>query len=169
MEQRIVIFAYGSNMCETRLRQRVPSARAIGIGYLRGHILTWDKPSQDGSCKCNVRCTDIEADTVWGVLFEIDRFEKRALDQAEGLGHGYSEKEVSIISGGAARSAQIYFAADKVNTEHKPYDWYKAFVVTGAREHNLPEEYISCLECVASLADANEGRARKNLKLLSGC
>ena len=30
-----------------------------------------------------------------------------------------------------------------------PYDWYKAFVLAGAREHGLPQDYVAALDAVA--------------------
>ena len=55
---RVRYFAYSSNMLTDRLRERVPSATAIGIGQLAGHSLRWDKRSErDGSGKCDAEAT----------------------------------------------------------------------------------------------------------------
>ncbi len=90
-------FAYGSNMLTARLRERVPSAAAIGIGRLVGHALRWDKRSgRDRSGKCDAEATGRQEDVVWGVLFELDPDEKLALDRAEGLGVGYLDKTVQV-------------------------------------------------------------------------
>ncbi len=101
---RVRYFAYGSNMLTARLRERVPSATAIGIGQLLGHALRWDKRSwQDGSGKCDAEATSRNDDVVWGVLFELDPEDKPALDKAEGVGAGYLEKMVSErVDGGRA-------------------------------------------------------------------
>ncbi len=72
-------FAYGSNMFSRRLRARVPSAIAGGVGYVRGRRLTFDKVSNDGSGKCDVEPTLRDTDRVHGVLFEIDCVEKPRL------------------------------------------------------------------------------------------
>src|SRR4030081_95179 len=70
---RVRYFAYGSNMLTARLRERVPSAAAIGIGKLVAHALRWDKRSwQGGSGKCDAEATSRNDDVVWGVLFELD-------------------------------------------------------------------------------------------------
>ncbi|MDQ2928209.1 MAG: gamma-glutamylcyclotransferase, partial [Pseudomonadota bacterium] len=65
-------FAYGSNMCSRRLRERTPSARALGVGRLPGHKLAWHMAGGDGSAKCDIVETGREEDVVWGVLYEID-------------------------------------------------------------------------------------------------
>ncbi len=166
-ENHIVMFAYGSNMFTARLQARVPSAKAIGIGQLKGHVLKWHKRSDDDSGKCDVEFTGSETDAVCGVLFEINASEKHILDRAEGLNNGYAEKEVAILSSVGVVQAKVYYATEKDPTL-KPYDWYKAFVVAGAHEHNLPGDIISALESVVSMPDLDRKRAAENAKLLSG-
>jgi hypothetical protein len=46
-------FAYGSNMETARLRERMPSAKPLGVAKLSGHELRFHKRSKDGSGKCN--------------------------------------------------------------------------------------------------------------------
>src|SRR5258706_268593 len=90
-------FAYGSNMSTRRLCERVPSARVIGVGVLKGHKLCWHKVSKkDGSGKCDAALTDAGGAEVYGVLYEIALAEKPKLDSAEGLGAGYDEKDVVV-------------------------------------------------------------------------
>ena len=83
-------FAYGSNMLKCRLcaKDRCPSAKVIGMGYIEGRRLTFDKLSQDGSGKCDAELTNRPTDRVYGVIFEIALTEKDALARAEGLGKG---------------------------------------------------------------------------------
>src|SRR5450631_1314447 len=96
---RVRYFAYGSNMLTARLRERAPSATAIGIGQLEGHALRWDKHSwRDGSGKCDAEFTGQRSDVVWGAVFELAPEDKPALDQAEGLGNGYMERVVNILT-----------------------------------------------------------------------
>lgn len=47
-------FAYDSNMLSARLRERAPSARALGVAVLRVHELKWHKVAKDGSGKCDL-------------------------------------------------------------------------------------------------------------------
>src|SRR5690606_34185064 len=89
---RFRTFAYGSNMLSARLKQRCPSARALGVAQLSGYALRWHKSSTDGSGKCDV--VHDNARTVFGVVFEIDASELAALDQAEGRGHGYDRRDL---------------------------------------------------------------------------
>ena len=156
---RVRYFAYGSNMLTARLRERVPSATAIGIGQLEGHVLRWDKRSwRDGSGKCDAEYTGQRSDVVWGVVFEFDPKDRPALDQAEGLGNGYIEKMVNVLMEGEPITAVTYLATDK-DASLRPYHWYKALVIAGAREHGLPPSYRSHLELVVTVSDPDPLRA----------
>ena len=152
-------------MHTARLRDRVPSARAAGPAYLTRHSLRWHKHSGDGSGKCDAFATGTNSDLVWGVLFEIDSTDKSALDRAEGLNHGYAEKFVTVNCISQSVDVQIYYAT-KINSTLKPYLWYKAFVVAGAREHELPDDYVRLLDTAPAIADPDTERAAMNQRIL---
>jgi cation transport regulator ChaC len=154
-------FAYGSNMLTARLRERVSSAYPLGTACLPRFSLRWHKVSLDGSGKCDVVEDATPGACVWGVVFAIESAQKGWLDKAEGLGNGYGSREVSVILGGATLAAQAYVAT-RTNAAYLPYDWYKALVVAGAREHDLPPDYVAVLEAQPCTIDTNEERRRKN-------
>lgn len=161
----LVTFAYGSNMLTSRVRKRCPSATALGIAELHGYELRWHKRSRDGSGKCNVVQTN-ETAVVYGVLYEIPVGEKQAIDKAEGLGNGYEEQNAEVAFKGAPRMAVIYYATD-IDPSLRPYTWYKAFVVAGAKEHNLPEKYIERLVATDAMEDPDRKRHARNWQLLA--
>ena len=165
LEETFLIFAYGSNMSTARLQDRVPSARAAGIGQLKRFSLRWHKRGRDGSGKCHARATTLHSDVVWGVLFEISRSDKPRLDKAEGLGRGYEEKEVDVTTDLGEVRALMYSATD-LERSLLPFHWYKDFVVSGAREHGLPVDYIRNLEKVRSAPDPEARRAARNSEIL---
>ena len=146
----ILIFAYGSNMLSRRLRERAPSARPVGTGFISEHRLTFDKVSTDGSGKCDAEKTGLSDDRVYGVVYKMDDSDKPALDHAEGLGHGYAEKSVTVITDGGLRTASTYYATHK-DKSLMPYHWYKKLVLAGAREHSLPVDYVAGIESVESV------------------
>lgn len=163
-----VSFAYGSNMLSSRIQDRCPSARALGVAELHGHELKWHKCSlKDGSGKCDVVPAKDAKRIVYGVLFEIAESEKRELDRAEGLGNGYEEKQVQVVFEGKPRAATLY-SATNTDSALKPYTWYKAFVVAGSKEHKLPSEYICQLEAVEATQDPDTKRHESNTRLLTG-
>ncbi len=157
-------FAYGSNMLTRRIRERCRSATALGMAELPGHELRWHKRSRDGSGKCDVAAVDAPNATVFGVLYEIAVDEKHPLDQAEGLGSGYDAKAVTVICKGQPYDASVYYAT-AIDTSLKPYTWYKALVVTGAREHGLPASYLERLESTEAREDSDCYREAMNLQI----
>ena len=141
---RFLYFAYGSNMSTVRLRERTPSARPVAIGRLLRHRRCWHKRGRDGSGKCDVVFAGAgSGEAVWGVLFEIAEAEKAALHRAEGLGVGYLEKIVPVLTEAGVLRAMTYQAKrGQTDTALRPFAWYKAHVVRGAREHRLPADCV---------------------------
>lgn len=147
---RFLYFAYGSNMSTERLRGRTPSARPLCVARLPHHQRCWHKRGRDGSGKCDVVFAGADSDeAVWGVLFEIAEAEKAALHRAEGLGVGYVQKTVLVLTAAGARRAMTYQAKPgQTDAMLRPFAWYKAHVVRGAREHGLPADCVRKLEAV---------------------
>ncbi len=151
-----------------RLRERVPSRRAAGVGSLSGHALRFHKRGVDGSGKCNALYTGHPSDAVEGVLYEIDIGERGRLDAAESLGSGYGIQAVDIVTRGRVRQAFTYLAQPGyIDAALQPFTWYKAFVVAGARHHCLPASYVEILESVEAVEDPNAARAEAHFRILS--
>jgi gamma-glutamylcyclotransferase len=167
MPSTFLYFAYGSNMFARRLAARTPSAVRITTAFIDGRRLTFDKVSTDGSGKCDIEATGNPADRVYGVLFRIATAEERALDEAEGLGHGYRKDEITVVTSEATIAAMAYIAIVK-DPKRRPYDWYKAFVLQGATENALPAAYIDLIRAVPSQPDPDATRRARNEALLAG-
>lgn len=167
VSDQVVTFAYGSNMPTSRIRERCPSATALGVGELRGYELRWHKASKDGSGKADIVQSDKPGSSVFGVLYSIAVGEKPALDRAEGLGHGYEEVQLTVLSQGQDVSVTAYKATN-IDPQLKPYSWYKALAVAGAKEHELPEAYIGQLLAAPAKEDNDRGRHDLNMRLISG-
>ncbi len=161
------IFAYGSNMCTGRLVLRTPSAHPVCIAHLGSHRLRFHKRSQDGSAKADASRTDDPSDRVWGVVFEIDPAEEEALDRAEGYRSGYDKRDVTVTSRtGEAIVATMYYAEPTAIIDGVlPYTWYRNFVVIGALEHGLPEEYVALLASPNATRDPDLARERENAEV----
>jgi gamma-glutamylcyclotransferase len=167
MSGTFLYFAYGSNMFARRLAARTPSAVRITTALIDGRRLTFDKVSIDGSGKCDIEPTGNPADRVYGVVFRIATAEERALDEAEGIGHGYRKDEIMAVTSDGTLATMAYIATVK-DPKRRPYDWYKAFVVQGATENALPAPYIELISAVPSQTDLNTARRARNEALLAG-
>ena len=155
-------FAYGSNMSLSRLRERVPSAEALGCFALSYHDLRFHKASKDGSGKCDAFFTSDLENVIYGVLFKIDPSEKPDLDKAEGLGYGYDAKEVTVTAHDGASVAATTYVATNIDENLKPYSWCVFHVLVGANEASLPQDYIdSRITSVEAAEDSDAGRDAK--------
>lgn len=138
-------FAYGSNMLISRLTARCPSARAIGKATASGYTLAFIKPSKDNSGKATL----VARNSMYtpGVLFEIDASDRRLLDQAEGAGNGYDrDNEFQVVLVGENKPTSVFsYLATNTEAHLRPYDWYLALVIAGARQHELDVEHIQRL------------------------
>ncbi|OWV72500.1 gamma-glutamylcyclotransferase [Rhizobium sp. R339] len=166
--EAIVYFAYGSNMSTARLRERMPSCKALGTASLPGHSLRFHKRSVDGSGKCNAFASG-DDDSVIGVLFGFDLTERAALDKAEGVGNGYEHAMVTVINDKGRRRKVLTYIATPGYTDDslKPYGWYKDLVLAGAMEHSLPAEYIDVhILSVEATEDPDKTRDKKQRAIL---
>ncbi len=161
-------FAYGSNMMTARLRQRVPSAEFVSRAVLTGHKLLFHKYSIDGSGKCNIWKTEEASDRVYGVVFEISDDEKKPLNRYEGLGNGYENIDVLVVQDNNFEiQARTYYATE-IRSGLKPFHWYKLHVLEGAKEHNLPDYYISYIAGFESQPDPDRVRSDREMKIHPG-
>ena len=165
-----LVFAYGSNLHSGRMQQRAPSARAVGVGCVWGRKIRFHKRSVDGSAKADACCTGNGGDRIWGVVYRLNRSDKRALDGHESLGIGYDEHPVTVRTGPrTAVEAITYVARDEtIDPSLHPYSWYLGFVREGARQHRLPWCYIHSELRVETVRDTNAGRRRLNQEILDG-
>lgn len=158
-------FAYGSNIAQARILERVSSAELVSRGYLLNHRLSFHKVGQDGSAKCDAFETGSVRDCVLGALYRIDPAHKAQLDSVEGLGNGYDEKKVTIMSDSGKRMTALTYYATNIDRSLKPFHWYKHHVLIGAREHDFPDKYIKQFLLVESIDDPIAKRAERELAI----
>ena len=167
-------------MSTRRLLERAPSAVFLTIGTLKEHKLRFHKKSKDGSGKCDVVHTANRDDCVMGVVFAMSVSDKKALDQKECLDFGYEEKTVTVLLDNGDRIEASTYCTPQVSDRLRggikknavetdaalnPYNWYKEHVLRGARENNLPHDYISIIENIRSLPDPDMDRHEQELAI----
>ena len=140
---------------------------------LKDHCLTFHKYStKDGSGKCTIECS--ESNKVYGVLFKVKNADKCKLDKAEGRvkddsRNGYKKMTVEIERSDFGKTicgVKTYRATPvSMKRELKPYTWYKKHVLVGAKEANLPQCYIDCLEKVPACKDPCKKREACELSI----
>ena len=88
------------------------------------------------------------------------------LDKAEDHDKGYQREDAFVVvscTGDKKITASTYLARPEAHDENLlPYDWYRALIVAGALEHELPESYVAALRDAVVRADPDAKRREKN-------
>jgi gamma-glutamylcyclotransferase (GGCT)/AIG2-like uncharacterized protein YtfP len=145
----MIYFAYGSNMDETRMRKRCPSAQFMFTARLPGFRIAFTRFSLNNRCGA----ADIIPEphgAVWGVVYQIKNADRASLDKAEGVAvRAYKAISVEVCPEGddaKCFKALTYVVVKKEDPRPKPSAEYKAMLVNGAKAWNLPPDYITGLE-----------------------
>ena len=157
------VFAYGSNMCSGRFRDYgVHPLRSGRPAILRSHRLCFNKRStKDGSGKANVERN--EGTDVWGVLYDIPEHELPGLIRKE---VGYTPGCMPVeLTASLILDAWVLFASKPEQTVLHPYSWYLRFLIEGAIEHHLEDEYIEILRAIHATEDPDRERDRSKREL----
>ena len=133
-------FAYGSNLCETRLRELAPSAIARGAAQAIGFALRLDKLGADGTAKANLHSAP--GGVVWGAVYAIDPADWTRIDVRE---RGYARIEIEVILANRQRALAQTYHSDRL-TDASAAAWYKQLIVAGARGHGLPADWCAWLD-----------------------
>ncbi len=150
-----VYFGYGSNMLTARLKARCNNATPLGVASLSNFSINFSKRSVDQSGKATL--VPSNGSVVHGVMFRVPIKERKHLDHAEGLGHGYERLDDVEVANVVAVSTYIALS-EQMDEALKPYEWYHALVVAGAEQHALPAAYLARLRRTEFVSDAKLDR-----------
>jgi len=165
---QLYYLAYGSNLHPLRLLERVPSAAFLFSFELEQYRLLFEKKGQDDSGKCNIRFTGRPDDKVHAAMYQLEAQHKPLLDAFEGLGEGYVEQAMQLEHQSQSYACFSYIAQPEyIETDLKPYHWYKSLVLLGAQYLEFPEDYIADIELVDSRQDFDALRQEEHKQLLS--
>lgn len=154
---RFHYFAYGSNLLAERLTARCPSARVIGSVSVAGWRLAFQAKSFDGSGKATMVRGEAD-DVVHGRLYEIAVADRDGLDRAEGADRDppiyvrHDDFVVTAADGSAVPDVSVYLAREET-VALPPWDWYRALIVAGAMQAELPAADVAALAVVPALPD----------------
>ena len=142
-DDRLLYFAYGSNMCTRYLRDCCPSAEPVMPAVLANFHIEFRRFSTNlGGGISTIQ--PAPGEIVHGVLFTIPRAEIEALDVLENVPDGLYARDTFMMldATGAWRRAELY----RIVTPEGPFapaDQYIDWMLEGAREHGLPDDYIA--------------------------
>ncbi len=141
LDQKVLYFAYGSNMHQPRLEQRVGKVKCIGTYKLPGYKLTFDVGTKF-DCFANVDREDGE--TCEGVIYEMTYRQLRELDYYEGLYMRIKEEY-------EGRKLHIYISDLYRNARGRETELsmeYYAILMLGCKEHKLKKS-LKIVEAMA--------------------
>jgi hypothetical protein len=134
--EHIYYFAYGSNMSLEQLKDRVGTIYDKSTGVIKNYAFSYNKKSKDGSSKANI--TRSESGSTPGVCVELDLVGFKKLQKIE---KGYETIEVPFYSSAGTMIISKTFISKSISNTPPNQDYIDK-VVQGARENQLPEEYI---------------------------
>jgi gamma-glutamylcyclotransferase (GGCT)/AIG2-like uncharacterized protein YtfP len=135
-------FAYGINMNHAGMRIHCPGSIFLGPASLDGYSLVFDGKSRlRAGATANIIPTT--GGRVWGGLFDITAGGLAKLDSFEGYPEFYRRKLFSVSIPAGDFQAWAYFRQGQ--TPGPPGRAYLAEVIQGAKDCQLPKEYIKTL------------------------
>lgn len=127
-------------MSAVQMQERCPGAKSLGASVLQG----WQFIITTRRTASIIRNRDAE---VHGVLWRCTPQHQQVLDRFEGVRiRNYRQRTVSVqLADGALRNAIVYVGANRNKGIGRP-DYLLTAVLPGARQHNLPVEYLEELK-----------------------
>ncbi len=149
-ENREWYFAYGSNLDTAKMVNRTGPIREARRARLAGYRLAFNKKSLDGTGKANI--VSDPAGTVWGVVYLTAPEALSILDKYEGVAGGHYQRKavhVRVDDNGEIEAVTYVAGSAFVDDSLSPSCDYLQTILSGAREHKLPDEYILSISRLA--------------------
>ena len=159
----LLYFAYGPNLLSGRLQKSVPSAKALMKARLQDYKLVFNKKSRAKGAQANIE--PAPGKYAAGMLFSIKSNELKELKKAE---QGYSGRLMNVTDENGSSHEAWVFISKTIQAGSKPkiFNWYKALMLTGAKEHSLAMNDFTAVSDAETLFDTNLERASDNLNFL---
>jgi gamma-glutamylcyclotransferase len=154
-------FAYGSNLDRgTFMGRRRMQPLTTTIGVLRDFELRFDLPVGPGE-RGVANVAPRPGEHVWGALYQLRHAEASRLDRTEGVDRGiYRRLGVEVLARDGERVAAFTYRSELSRPERKPSRRYLGLLLAGARELELPAEWVERLRAWPLAADERERQLR---------
>lgn len=152
-EERMLYFAYGSNMDEEDLeswclRNRYSPIRPLAkeVAVLRGWKLVFNhySPRRKGGVANIQKC---ESEEVWGLLMEITEDDFRKLRKKEGAPEVYQEELVSVLTRAGSVKEAITFVVKRPAAQFVP-PTHHYLLIRSAVKNGFPTDYLQKLKSI---------------------
>lgn len=145
----MLYFAYASNMDWERMTHssRAIEAQFLFKALLPNHRLAFTHRSDAGGGVADLVADD--AATVWGVVYHIEAPDRANLDLREDVPSDQCRPQTVVVhpEGDLAHRLKVftYVVSHKLPTHQPPTRQYLDYMLNGARQARLPEDYITAL------------------------
>lgn len=149
-EDTVWYFAYGANMNESVFcERRGMRPREWRTGRITGYRLRFNLEGRPKGKAAPANISEASDMEVWGVLYRINMRELVRLNASEGIpGRRYRPLRVTAEDGDGNLVEAVTYIADGKEEDGNPSLRYLTLLREGAREHGLPEHWISLLDNV---------------------
>ena len=152
-------FAYGSNMGRaTFVERRGITPLAARRAYLDGHRLCFDLPIGPGE-RGVANLVAVDGARTWGVAYLLSNETCAFLDRTEGVDRGfYRRVAIEIIADDGTRLSAFAYQGEARDPRRKPSARYLGLLLAGARQVDLPGDYVAWLEAFPLAIDERESQ-----------
>ncbi|MBX7104580.1 MAG: gamma-glutamylcyclotransferase [Gemmataceae bacterium] len=161
MNSDVWYFAYGSNLWTDQKEERTGAIRTgedrPRIARLADYRFAFNKPSKKWKFVANIM--PCPGEEVIGIVYRCDQATMKKMDNWE-PGYERQSVQVSLDDGKVVEAITYVAAAKNVTNDGHPSPEYLQKIVTGARQHGLPEKYI---ERVVRLAGDSPSSVQKEI------
>ncbi len=152
MEKRY--FAYGTLLDVESMRKSCPSAQPLGIMKLMDYRMGFATCAADpahGGCTLD----PAPGEVIHGLLYALPARELESLDKSAGVDAGlWDTIAVTLINGDERKVTANTYTVKNSAGPWNPPDSYVAPILKGARELNLPADYVAKLEAIIEAAQS---------------
>ena len=130
--------AYGSNLCQSQMARRCPTAKPIAKSWLHDYRLEF----RGNPYGAHATVSPAEGMSVPVVIWEITASDEEALDRYEGVRGGYYTKEyLTVEVDGEMKEALIYIMTPRPYGD--PSDGYLETIFQGYKDFNLDTNILT--------------------------
>jgi len=164
-DDRMLYFAYGSNLSISQMKRRCPGSKLVRKGMLKGHKIDFTRYSVGWSGGVADVIKD-HRENVWGLIYSLSYKDLKKLDGYEGYPTCYNRKLVTIhsINSQLTKNVWVYYVTKKGNYS-APSKKYLGIIKGAAHNYNFPKYYCETLRAVVPRAKENIKTNYRNLLL----
>jgi len=151
-------FAYGANMHDNTFRERRRmTPRQSRAGRIDGYKLRFNLDGRPKGKAAPANIAIAPDAEVWGVLYLLKRRDLIRLDASEGVpGRRYRHLWIMVEDQEGEKLEAVTYIADGNEKDGKPSLRYIALLRNGARQHGLPDAWLTFLDNVEPAAPSGD-------------